>query len=188
MLFYYTKGYSSMTIDKEKWSEVVSVTLVYLHETLDELLLLQMNEKNISNYFTRMYFDISREDDTKEGEALLEKINLFRENNHRIFVSTLDFLIAPLHSQIEILNQIIDDPSVESKKKLINAFNVQARSELFVKQLYHDEYEIITEYLSYKNKHLQSFKEEKLRLEKHIRKTDDDKIESLRKALFEIKL
>ncbi|NHK32718.1 MAG: hypothetical protein FK730_15315 [Asgard group archaeon] len=177
-----------MSVDKDKWSEIVSVTLVFIQETLDELLLLQMNESKIRNFFSQMYFNISREDETEETVALLEKINLFRKNNHRIFVSTLDFLIAPLHSQIETLNQIIDDPSIESKKKLINAFNVHARSELFVKQLYHDEHEIITEYLAYKNKHLQSFKEEKLRLEKYIRKTNDDKIESLRKALFEIKL
>ncbi|MCK5184705.1 MAG: hypothetical protein KAQ95_10385, partial [Candidatus Heimdallarchaeota archaeon] len=64
-----------------KWSEIVSVTLVYIQETLDELILIQMNEGNIRNFITRMYFEISKENETDETNALLEKITLFRENN-----------------------------------------------------------------------------------------------------------
>ena len=48
-----------MSTDVDKWSEIISVTLVYIQETLDELILLQMNEGNIRNFITRMYFDIS---------------------------------------------------------------------------------------------------------------------------------
>lgn len=176
-----------MSTDSNKWSEIISVTLVYIQETLDELILLQMNEGNIRNFITRMYFDISKENETDETKALLEKITLFRENNRRLFVSTLDFLIAPLHNQIEVLNKILDDPTTEAKKQLINALNIQARSELFVNKLYHDEYEIITEYLNFKDRQLQAFNEEKLKLEKNLRKIDDEKIEKLRSELSHIK-
>lgn len=176
-----------MSTDINKWSEIVSVTLVYIQETLDELISLQMNEGNIRNFITRMYFDISKENETDETKALLEKITLFRENNRRVFVSTLDFLIAPLHGQIEVLNKIIDNPTTEAKKQLINAFNIQARSELFVNKLCHDENEIITEYLSFKDKQLLAFTEEKLKLEKNLRKIDDEKIGNLRSELNNIK-
>jgi hypothetical protein len=176
-----------MAVDKDKWSEIISVTLVYIQETLDELLLLQMNENKIRNYFTQMYFDISREDDTEETKALLEKIDLFRKNNRRIFVSTLDFLIAPLHQQIVILNEIIDDVSQESKEKLITAFNIHSRSDLFVKRLYQEEYEVISDYLNYKTKKLQIFKEEQLRLSKLVQKQEDDKINFLRDELFQLR-
>ena len=177
-----------MPIDIDKWSEIVSITLVYIQETLDELVLLQMSESNIINYFTRMYFDISRDAETEENKVLLEKINMFRENNRRIFVSTLDFLIAPLHQQIKNLNDIIDDPSIEAKEKLLNALNVQSRSELFIQKLYHEENDVVTDYLNLKNKQLQAFKEEKLKLEQSIRKIDDDRIDYLRNELSNIKL
>lgn len=176
-----------MSTDINKWSEIISVTLVYIQETLDELISLQMNESNIRNFITRMYFDISKENETDETNALLEKINLFRENNRNIFVSTLDFLIAPLHNQIEVLNKIIDDPSPEAKKQLESALNVQARSELFVNKLCHDELEIITEYLNFKDNQLLAFKDEKLKLEKNVRKIDSKKIEKLRSELGYIK-
>ncbi|MHA1169773.1 MAG: hypothetical protein ACTSRU_18245, partial [Candidatus Hodarchaeales archaeon] len=117
--------------------------------------------------------------ETDETNALLEKITLFRENNRRLFVSTLDFLIAPLHNQIEVLNKIIDEQTPEAKDQLIKALNIQARSELFVNKLYHDEYEIITVYLNFKDKQLQAFIEEKLKLEKNLQKIDDEKIENL---------
>ncbi len=168
-----------MSVDVEKWSELVSVALVYLQETCDELLLLQMNENNIRNYFTHMYFDISREDETEETKVLLEKIHLFRENNHRLFTSALDFLIAPLHFQIEVLTNIMDKPSAEAKGKLLNALNVQSRSELFVKNLYSDELEVITDYLNYKDKKLQTFKVEKLKIERKLHKIDDDNVKTL---------
>lgn len=168
-----------MPVDANKWSELVSVTLVYIQETLDELIHLQMNEGTIKEYFTRMYFDISRENETDETKELLEKITMFRENNRNVFVSTLDFLIAPLHQQIELLNTLIDKPSEEAKEKLLEALNIHARSCLFIKKLYQDEYEIVSEYLDFKNKYLQSFTEEKLKLEKNLRKTDDTKIDSL---------
>lgn len=168
-----------MSTDINKWSEIVSVTLVYIQETLDELISLQMNEGNIRNFITRMYFEISKENETAETNALLEKITLFRENNRRLFVSTLDFLIAPLHNQIEVLNKIIDEPTPEAKDQLIKALNIQARSELFVNKLCHDEYEIITVYLNFKDKQLQAFIEEKLKLEKNLQKIDDEKIENL---------
>jgi len=168
-----------MSTDVNKWSEIVSVTLVYIQETLDELISLQMNEGNIRNFITRMYFEISKENETDETNALLEKITLFRENNRRLFVSTLDFLIAPLHNQIEVLNKIIDEQTPEAKDQLIKALNIQARSELFVNKLYHDEYEIITVYLNFKDKQLQAFIEEKLKLEKNLQKIDDEKIENL---------
>jgi len=176
-----------MSTDVDKWSEIISVTLVYIQETLDELILLQMHEGNIRNFITRMYFDISKENETNETKDLLETITLFRENNRRLFVSTLDFLIAPLHNQIEVLNKIIDDPTPEAKDQLINALNIQARSELFVNKLCHDEYEIITEYLNFKDKRLQAFTEEKLKLEKNLQKIDDEKIESLQSELSHIK-
>ncbi|MGC9780050.1 MAG: hypothetical protein HZR80_12465 [Candidatus Heimdallarchaeota archaeon] len=176
-----------MPIDMDKWSKIVSIALVYIQETLDELILLQMNESNIKNYFTQMYFNISRENETDETKALLEKINLFRENYRRVFVSALDFFIAPLHYQIKILNNIINNPSTDAKEKLIKSFNVQSRTELFIKKLFHDEYEIITEYLNLKNKQLQVFKEEKLKLEQNIRKIDDVKFDNLRSELFKIK-
>ncbi len=168
-----------MSTDVNKWSEIVSVTLVYIQETLDELISLQMNEGNIRNFITRMYFEISKENETDETNALLEKITLFRENNRRLFVSTLDFLIAPLHNQIEVLNKIIDEPNSEANDQLIKALNIQARSELFVNKLYHDEYEIISVYLNFKDKQLQAFIEEKLKLEKNLQKIDDEKIENL---------
>ena len=172
-----------MSTDVNKWSDIVSVTLVYIQETLDELISLQMHEGNIRNFITRMYFDISKENETDKTKALLELIALFRENNRRLFVSTLDFLIAPLHNQVEVLNKIIDDPTPEAKNQLIKAFNIQARSELFVNKLCHDEYEIITEYLNFKDKQLQAFTEEKLKLEKNLQKIDDEKIETLRNKL-----
>ncbi len=168
-----------MSTDVNKWSEIVSVTLVYIQETLNELISLQMNEGNIRNFITRMYFEISKENETDETNALLEKITLFRENNRRLFVSTLDFLIAPLHNQIEVLNKVIDEPTPEANDQLIKALNIQARSELFVNKLYHDEYEIISVYLNFKDKQLQAFIEEKLKLEKNLQKIDDEKIENL---------
>ena len=177
-----------MSVDVEKWSEIVSVALVYIQETCDELLLLQMNENNIRNYFTQMYFDISREDETKETKALLERINLFRENNRRLFTSALVFLIAPLHYQIEVLSGIMDKPNSEAKEKLLNALNVQSRSELFVNNLYNDEHEIISEYLNHKDKQLQAFKVEKLKLERKLRKTEEKKFESLRNEISNYKL
>ena len=85
------------------------------------------------------------------------------------------------------MHNIIDNPSNEAKEKLVKAFNIQARSELFVNKLYHDEYEVISEYLNLKNKQLQVLKEEKLKLEKNIRKTNDVKIDNLRNELFKIK-
>ena len=173
-----------MAIDEEKWSEIVSIALVYLQETLDELILLQMNERNIKNYFTHMYFDVSRDNETEETKALLEKINLFRENNHRIFVNTLDFFIAPLHCEIENLNAILNQPSEEAKQMLFQAFNVQARTELFINQLYKGEQEIITEYLELKEKELKVFKEEKLKLDQNLRELKDEKVEELRKQLL----
>jgi hypothetical protein len=176
-----------MSSDVEKWSEIVSVALVYIQETCDELLLLQMNENNIKNYFTQMYFDISREDETDETKALLERINMFRENNRRLFTSTLDFLIAPLHLQVEILNSTMDKPSKEAKKKLLNALNVQSRTELFVRNLYTQELEIISEYLSHKEKQLQAFKVEKLKAERKLRTTDENKLDNLRNELSSIK-
>lgn len=177
-----------MSTDVNKWSEIISVTLVYIQETLDELILIQMNEGNIRNFITRMYFEISKENETDETNALLEKITLFRENNRSLFVSTLDFLIAPLHNQIEVLNKIMDVPTPEGKDQLDKALNFQARSELFVNKLCHDEYDIISEYLNFKDKQLQAFKEEKLKLEKNLRKIDDEKIEKLRSELNLIKL
>lgn len=176
-----------MSADIHKWSEIISVTLVYIQETLDELISLQMNESNIRNYFTRMYFDVSKENETDETNALLEKINLFRENNRNVFVSTLDFLIAPLHNQIEVLNKIIEDPSPDAKKQLDNALHVEAISEMFVNKLCHDELEIITEYLDFKDKQLLAFKDEKLKLEKNQRKIDTKKIENLRNELNHIR-
>ena len=176
-----------MSIDMDKWSEIISVTLVYIQETVDELISLQLNENNIRNHFSRMYFDISRGNETDVTKALLEKINMFRENNRRVFISTVDFLIAPLHCQITVLNEIIDDPSTDAKEKLVKAFNIQSRTEMFIKRLYHDEHEIITEYLDLKDNQLQSFKEEKLKLDQHLRKKDDAKVDHLRNELSKIK-
>ena len=176
-----------MPIDEDKWSEIISVTLVYIQETLDELITLQMNENKIRNYFTHMYFDISRDNETDVTKKLLEKINMFRENNRQIFVSTLDFLIAPLHCQIQLLNDIIDNPSQEAKEQLANAFNIQAITETFIRRLYHDEHEIITEYLDLKDEQLQVFKEEKQKLDHNLRNTNDIKVDSLRMELSKIK-
>ena len=188
--FYYDNVKSStglpMSIDVEKWSEIISVTLVYIQETCDELITLQMNENTIRNYFSHMYFDISRENETETTKALLKKINMFRENNRQVFVSTLDFLIAPLHGQITVLNEIIDNPNTDAKEKLVKAFNIQSRSEMFIKRLYHDEHEIICEYLELKNSQLQVFQEEKLKLDQMMRNKVDVKVDKLRKELNEI--
>lgn len=176
-----------MPIDEDKWSEIISVTLVYIQETLDELITLQMNENKIRNYFTHMYFDISRGNETDITKKLLEKINLFRENNRQIFVSTLDFLIAPLHGQIQLLNDIINKPSQEAKEQLDNAFNIQDRTATFIKRLYHDEHEIITEYLELKEEQLHVFKEEKLKLDHNLRNTNDARVDNLRSELLKFK-
>jgi hypothetical protein len=188
--FYYDNPKRSMglpmSINNEKWSEIISVTLVYIQETLDELISLQMKENTIRNYFSHMYFDISRENETEVTKVLLKKINMFRENNRQVFVSTLDFLIAPLHKQIAVLNEIIDNPSNDAKKKLVNAFNIQSRTEMFIKRLYHDEHEIITEYLELKNAQLQVFKEEKLKLDHIMRSKEAIKVDKLRTELEKI--
>ncbi|NHJ87470.1 MAG: hypothetical protein FK734_18560 [Asgard group archaeon] len=177
-----------MSINGKNWSETVSVSLVYLQEILDELLLLQMNEGCLQDFFRQMYFDISRKDETAETKALLDKIEQFRIKYRGIFLSTLEFQIAPLHGYITILNRIVDDPSAESKEQLETAINTFIRYESFVLHVYQDEFEVISEYLKFKEKQLQIFKDEKHRLATLMSKTNSDRNKRLRSALDKLQI
>ena len=172
-----------MAINDNNWSETVSVSLVYLQEILDELLLLQMNEGYIQDFFRRMYFDISRKDETAETKALLEKIEQFRIKYRGIFLNTLEFQIAPLHRYITLLHQIVDDSSAESKEQLETAINTFIRYESFVLHVYQDEFEVISDYLEFKEKQLQKFKDEQHRLTTLMSNTNSNRNKRLRSVL-----